>query len=53
MNKQDPVLEALKQLEEAIPQALKPLITAYENGGISALNDAWRQIIKQAIDENK
>ncbi|HXR49998.1 MAG TPA: hypothetical protein VN778_03145 [Verrucomicrobiae bacterium] len=52
MKNQDPVLDVLEKLASKTPDALLPLIAAYRSKGIDGLDDAWKQILKDAIGEN-
>lgn len=53
MSNQDPVLEVLLKLEATAPVALKPLIEAYRAKGIDGLDESWKAIVQEAIDENQ
>lgn len=53
MKNQDPVLEVLEKLAAKTPDALLPLIETYRTKGVDGLDEAWKQILKDAINENQ
>lgn len=52
MSDQDPVLEVLSALKGTLPDSLQPLVPAYEEKGVDGLDEAWKAILKAAIDED-
>jgi hypothetical protein len=52
MQNQDPLLQVFEKLADKTPDALLPIIEAYRKKGVDGLDEAWKQIIKDAISEN-
>lgn len=53
MKNTDPVLQTLIELEKSIPDSIKPLVKQYKNKGLEGLDEAWKEIVKEAINENQ
>ena len=52
MKSQDPVLDALDAIEADLPEKVQPLIEAYKNKGVDGLDEGWRKIIKDIVNED-
>jgi hypothetical protein len=52
MKSQDPVLDALANLSDTTPESLKPLLEAYESGGVDGIETAWTDLIKETLSED-
>jgi hypothetical protein len=53
MANQDPVLEVLLKIKDSLPVSIQSLVDEYTKNGIDGLGDAWKEIIKAAVDENQ